>query len=571
MAKINHNNFLDTVNEVIGNAKKQQIVHLYAEDSKFKKGYLKINGKTLYHFGTTSYLALDQDRRLKDSAIEAKNNYGTQFPLSKTYISHPLYAELETLIEQMYGLPVIITKNSTLGHISVIPSAVDDNDGVILDHQVHWSVQNAAQMLKLRGIPVLMIRHNNIDMLEVRIKELYDTCDKIWYMADGVYSMFGDYAPLEDLISLSEKYSKLHLYFDDVHGMSWAGKHGSGYVLSVLKELPERCLLFGTLSKSFGASGAALVCKNEKLRTKIRNFGGPLTFSAQLEPASVAAAIASAKIHLSDEIYEIQKDLQVRISHFNSLLEKTDLPLVHKNQSPVFYIGTGLPVTGYNFVKRLFKEGFFVNLGLFPAVPVINTGVRITISRNNQLKDIKVLTEAMCHHFPLALQETNTTDSQVRRLFKLHGRDEKLQTLSNDELHVQYENTISNIERNLWDTYMGKQSVFDWEGLRFLEEIFQNNAETENNWEFHYIIIRDQSKIPVLMTFLTRALWKQDMLAPESVSVLMEDKRKNDKYYMSDYVLSLGSLMTEGNHLFVDSKKASLKDAILLLLDKINE
>src|SRR5690606_33136912 len=145
---------------------------------------------------------------------------------------------------------------------------------------------------------------------------------------------------------------KLHLYFDDVHGMSWAGKNGTGYVMSVLNKIPNNCLVFGTLSKSFGAGGAVLACPNVKLRDKIKNFGGPLTFSAQLDPASVAAATASAKIHLSNEIYELQTDLKVRIEHFNALLKETTLPLVDANKSPVFYIGTGIPETGYNFVKR---------------------------------------------------------------------------------------------------------------------------------------------------------------------------------------------------------------------------
>src|SRR5690606_12520316 len=156
----------------------------------------------------------------------------------------------------------------------------------------------------------------------------------------------------------------------------------------------ENILLFTTLSKTFGASGAVLVCPNKKFHQTIKNFGGPLTFSAQLEPASVAAAIASADIHLSEEIYTLQDQLSQRIAYFNKLLDKTQLPLVDRNESPVFYIGTGMPATGYNFVKRLMNDGLFVNLGLFPAVPVKNTGVRITIARHNQHEDMEQLVAA---------------------------------------------------------------------------------------------------------------------------------------------------------------------------------
>src|SRR5690606_19292139 len=395
MAKIKHNNFLDTVDEVFSAAKQQGVLHLYAEDEIFDGRKIRVNNKDLYHFGTTGYLGLEQDQRLKKAAIAAIIKYGTQFPLSKTYISNPLYRSLEEKVSKMYGAPIIITKNSTLGHLGVIPSAVEDSDAIVLDHQVHWSVQSAAKVLKTRSVPIEMIRHNRLDMLEDKIKSLSSKHKRIWYMADGVYSMYGDVSPVTDLMELSQTYPQLHLYFDDVHGMSWAGKNGTGYVLDQIKELPENVLLFGTLSKTFGASGAVLVCTHKERYHKIKNFGGPLTFSAQLEPASVAAAIASAEIHLSPEIYTLQNELLERIELFNSLLAKTNLPLIRQNNSPVFYIGSGMPITGYNFVNRLMKEGFFVNLGIFPAVPIKNTGVRITISRHNRPKEIHALAQAM--------------------------------------------------------------------------------------------------------------------------------------------------------------------------------
>ena len=149
MAKIKHNNFIDTVDEVLSGAKKEGVLHLYAENKVLTGRTIQIKGKEMFHFGTTGYLGLEQDNRLKEAAIQAIRDYGTQFPLSKSYISHPLYGELESKLEQMYGIPPIITKNSTMGHLAVIPTLIRDEDAVIMDHQVHWSVQNACQLLKL--------------------------------------------------------------------------------------------------------------------------------------------------------------------------------------------------------------------------------------------------------------------------------------------------------------------------------------------------------------------------------------------------------------------------------------
>ncbi len=571
MAKIKHHNFLNTVHEVFTDAKQAGVLHLYAGGKSFSGRMIEVGGRALYHFGTTGYLGLEQDSRLKEAAMNAIEKYGTQFPLSKSYISNPLYKELEDYIREMYGQPIVITKNSTLGHLGVIPSAVDDNDVIILDHQVHWSVQNAAKMLKTRSVPIEMIRHNNLEMLEEKIKKYQHSKRHIWYMADGIYSMYGDYAPVTELMALSEKYPQLHFYFDDVHGMSWVGKNGTGYVLDQLGELPQNVLLFGTLSKTFGASGAVLVCSNPQLYDKIRTFGGPLTFSAQLEPASVAAAMASAQIHLSPEIYDLQQELRERIDYFNACLSSTELPLIDQNESPVFYIGTGMPKTGYNFVNRLMREGFYVNLGIFPAVPVKNTGVRITISRHNQKEEIKGLVEAMVYHFPLALEDTQTNLERVFHAFKLlHNIQVKSQMSS--ELTIEIFDTIEQVGHTQWNRYLGGQGVYDWEGLKFLEEAFQGNPQKEHNWSFRYVIIKDSEGVPLLMTFLTGSLWKDDMLAQAKISAAIEQERKEKPYHLTSMVLSLGCLFTEGDHLYWDKSHelgGAARDGLLELMEKM--
>ncbi|WP_310555178.1 aminotransferase class I/II-fold pyridoxal phosphate-dependent enzyme [Flavobacterium sp.] len=572
MAKIKHNNFIDTVDEVLSGAKKEGILHLYAEDKILTGRTIQIKGKEMFHFGTTGYLGLEQDDRIKEAAIQAIRDYGTQFPLSKSYISHPLYSELESKIEQMYGIPPIITKNSTLGHLAVIPTLIRDEDAVVMDHQVHWSVQNACQLLKLRGIPVEMIRHGNLDMLEEKIKKLSSKCNKIWYMADGVYSMFGDYAQISEILDLTKKYPKLNLYFDDVHGMSWKGKNGTGFIFDAIKELPENIVVVSTLSKTFGASGATFFCKNQKLRDKIKNFGGPLTFSAQLEPASVAAAIASADIHLSPEITILQQDLADKIAYFNQLLTNGNLPIISKNDSPVFFLGMGTPITAYNFLHRLFNEGFFLNLGIYPAVPIKNTGIRITLSAHNLKQDIKALAEAMEHHFPKALEETNNSEYKIRKAFGIHAeKPEMISEPPMQELSIVEKISINEIVKSDWNHYIGKQNIFDWEGMMYLENTFKHHPDPTNQWDFYYYTVKDSGGKIILMTFCTYGLWKDDMLATESVSLQLEEIRKTNPLYLTSKVLGMGSLFTEGKHCYINQEHPLAETALKLLLDKLEE
>lgn len=573
MAKIKHNNFIDTVSEISQNAKDKGIMQLYTEDEAFDGRHIVINGKTLCHFGTTGYMGLEQDYRLKQAAVDAIWKYGTQFPLSKTYVSFVIYKELEDKLQQMYGVPVVVTKNSTLGHLGVIPTIVRDEDGVILDHQVHWSVQNAAQMLKNRGVSLEMIKHNDLNMLEDKIRELSSKCTKIWYFADGIYSMFGDVAPIPELKELMNKYPQLNLYFDDVHGQSWIGKHGTGYVFSQFDPLPENVVIFCTLSKSFGASGGMMVTSNTEYYRKVKNFGGPLTFSAQLEPASVAAASAAASIHLSDDIYLYQSELADKIAYCNELLAKTDLPLVDKNYCPVFYIGTGAPANGYNFIKKMIDNGYFVNMGIFPAVPVKKTGARFTISRHNTKEDIQGLVETMVEHYPLTMKEEGYSNNLVRKIFNLPLIEEKVAVdpIEASKLTLELNTSIAQLDENTWNRLMGGTSVFDYQGLQFLEKTFTNNTKTEHNWKFIYITVKDESGQPVLMTYLTLSLWKEDMLAPAAVSQNLETRRKDNPYYLSSHVLAIGSLFTEGDQLYLDRHHQDWKEALALLLRKIEE
>ena len=575
MAKSKHNNLFDTIGDYILNAKKEQLVHLYAEGTFFDGRHIQINGKKLYHFGTTGYLGLEQDQRLKDAAIDAIQRYGTQFPLSKTYVSFVIYKELEECLQKIYRGPIVVTKNSSLAHIGVIPTVVRDEDAFILDQQVHASVQNASQLLKPRGIPVPLIRHNDISMLEDTIKRLRNKHQKIWYAADGVYSMYGDVVPLDQLLPLMDKYPQLHLYIDDVHGMSWAGKHGAGYVMSQIGELRERMILIGTLSKSFGASGSVVAFGDAHLYEAFRIFGGPQTFSAQLEPSSVAAALASAKIHLSDEIYTLQQDLGEKVRYCNELIRQTDLPLIQENVCPVHFIGTALPAVGYNFARRLMNDGFYINVATFPVVPVKNTGIRFTISRHNQKEEIKALVEAMDFHYPRALEEENYSMNQVRTTFKLPLLDREgtaaQPKIRPAKLRLQLTTSIAEVDADEWNSLFGERGIYDWEGLRFMEDVFSSCEDKKQNWKFIYLLIRDENAQPVLATFFTVTLWKDDLLAPAAVSEQVETRRKErqDPYFMTSYVLGMGSALTDGDHLYLNKNHPEYLEALKLLSTQV--
>lgn len=423
--KSKHEQILDIVDQVLTASNELGITQVATEDEELDGRHIRINGKDMLNFGSCSYLGLELDPRLKAGAIEATQRYGTQFSSSRAYVSVGLYTELESLFTKMFNQPVIMCPSVTLAHLSNIPVLIGDHDAVILDAQVHECVQTAVQLLKPRNITVEMIRHNRMDALEDKIKSLKDKHKKIWYLADGVYSMYGDFAPLPELVKLMDTYDQFHLYIDDAHGMSWAGKNGTGYVLSQIDFHPKMFLVTST-NKSFAAAGGLLVFPDKESRKRVRNCGKTLIFSGPIQPPMLGAAIASAKIHLSNEIYTLQKQLQESIRFFNATAKMYDLPLIAECTSPINFIGVGKPSVGYSMVKRLMNLGYFVNLSVYPSVSYNHTGIRIPINLHHTKEDIENVIKTIADQLPLALTDAGSSIKEIHKAFKLNNTTGKL-------------------------------------------------------------------------------------------------------------------------------------------------
>ena len=218
---------IDTLNQIIEDGFQRKLVHNFTSaDTTIPDSSVVIEEHEMINFGSCSYLGLEKHPKLKNGVIDAVTKYGTQFSSSRTYLSHALYQELEGLLGNMFDRPVIVTASTTLGHLATIPVVVGPNDAIVLDLQVHSSIQMTVQQLKAKKIPVHIIKHNCMESLESKIQKLYNKHEKIWYFADGVYSMYGDYAPFEELDNLLVKYDKFNLYIDDAHGMGWSGENG---------------------------------------------------------------------------------------------------------------------------------------------------------------------------------------------------------------------------------------------------------------------------------------------------------------------------------------------------------
>ena len=530
------------------------------------------------NFGSYSYVGLETDQRLKDAAIKGIQQYGIQYPSSRAYVSSSIYTELEELVHKMFNAPIVLATSLSIGHHGVMPVIIEEGDAIILDQQVHSSVQDAARKVQLNGVSLTIVRHNHLEDLKKKIEELSDRHQKIWYMCDGVYSMYGDVAPIKELIQLANHYKQLYLYIDDAHGMSSFGKNGTGFILNQTELHPKMVLSTG-MAKAFGTMGAIFVIPDKELATKVRNCAGPLIFSGQQATSILSASTASAKIHLSEEITVRQEFLAEKINYCHRLLRKHNLPDISDPCTPIFFVGLGMMSVAMNLVKRMIDEGFYVNIAIFPAVPETCSGIRFTITLHQTLEDIENLVTALAKHFPLALKEEGRTIKDIKRAFRkvtdldylTDQEEENGSLLSQHNYKIQQEKSIRNINQALWNKLLGNRGEFTWNNLLLLEETFRDNPEEQHNWEFQYYVISDENDKPLLATFFTVALSKDDMLAPVSVSENIELIRTKEPHYLTSKSMIMGSSVTSGNHLYLDRSYSKWKEVLMLLLDKVME
>ncbi|WP_394829255.1 aminotransferase class I/II-fold pyridoxal phosphate-dependent enzyme [Pendulispora albinea] len=363
-----------------------------ADDAAYAGRHVQVDGVELLNFGGCSYLGLEQRTELRDGAIAAIRRYGTQFSFSRAYVQSPLYQQLEAALDAMTGGFALVAPSTTLAHIAALPVLVQPGDAVLVDLLTHASVHVASGLLG--STPVTSVPHNDIDRLDHKIARLANKYRRIWLLLDGLYSMHGDFAPLEPLRALMQKHPALHLYMDDAHATSWLGKHGRGWVLDNLSER-DRVVVALSLNKAFSAGGSALILPTAQARATVRRCGGPMLFSGPVPPPMLGAAVASAELHLRPEFSDLQRDVMERIDLVLALAEQLGVHFVTEERSPIFFVHCGHLGAMVHLTRALRTRGIYVSPCPFPSVPTGQEGIRFTVSRHNTEEDIRYLMEAL--------------------------------------------------------------------------------------------------------------------------------------------------------------------------------
>ncbi|MBV9774119.1 MAG: GNAT family N-acetyltransferase, partial [Gemmatimonadetes bacterium] len=578
-------------------ARRRGVLFQVCEDETLRGRTVRIGGRELCSFSSCSYLGLEFHPALVEGVIDATRRFGTQFSSSRGYLSAPPYRELEELLSELFGGHALISSSTSMGHQMVLPVIATERDAIVVDNQAHRSLQIAATLAQASGATVETVRHRELDgkALET-VERLARRHRTVYFACDGVYSMYGDCAPFGLLQQVLDVAPNVRIYVDDAHGMSWAGKHGRGYFLSRMP-LDERVVLGTSLVKAFAAGGGCFVFSSEEERERVRICGGPYVFSGPLQPPMMGAALASARLHLSGELEGLQRVYRERVDLCNVLLAEHGLPLLSRNDGPIFFLPLGRAEAAMSVAERMMDEGYYVTISTYPSVPTRRAGIRLTLTSLHTPGEVRGVVEALARHVPRALEEHGVTAGELDALFhdavpresrgfparEADGGIGRLRIAIYRERpaaeartalpagwKVEVRRTVRDLDAAEWDRCMAGHGASSWAALRTAEELFRDQPRREHRWEWRYLTVRDEAGAPRAATYFVRALHKDDMFSQERVSREVERLRGDDPYLLTSEVLMQGSLLSEGNHLFLD-RTGPWREALAALVEAMLE
>jgi 7-keto-8-aminopelargonate synthetase-like enzyme len=298
-------------------ANDNKVAFASADPVPFDGRTISLGGRSLLNFANCCYLGFETDPRVTQAAMDATARYGMLMSNSRAYFSSPLYIELEELLNEMMPGHVVVFPTTTLGHCSNLPVLIDREDLIICDTHAHNSIQMAAKLCVAEGVELARLPHNDMSALEEFVSKPEHEGRRLWFLGDGIYSMQGEFLDLDNLVQTLNRHPNLYAYIDDAHGFGWSGKNGAGFVLGGGSSHPQ---LITTVSmcKSFGSFGGVAVFPDESLADRLRHVGQTQVFSSPLPTAVLGASVASAKIHLSDQLPSYQAELEEKIRYFRS-------------------------------------------------------------------------------------------------------------------------------------------------------------------------------------------------------------------------------------------------------------
>jgi glycine C-acetyltransferase len=343
--------------------------------------WLVVDGRKVLNFCSNNYLGFANHPRLLDAAVEAMKDYGLGPAAVRTIAgTMNLHLHLEERLAAFKGVESAITFQSGFtANLATIPALVGKGDAIFSDELNHASIIDGC---RLSGAKIFRYAHcNTADLQQVLEKNRADF-NRAMVITDGVFSMDGDIAPLDEILEVSRQYDTV-LMVDDAHGEGVLGKGGRG-IVDHFGLHGKVDVEVGTLSKAFGVVGG-VVAGDPLVVEWLQQRGRPFLFSSAMTVPDVAACLAAVDIleestELVDQLWENTRYFkdEMRRLGFDTGLSATPITPVMLGEAPL----------AQRFSRELFEKGVFAMAIGYPTVPQGKARIRVMISAAHRKDDL---------------------------------------------------------------------------------------------------------------------------------------------------------------------------------------
>ena len=343
---------------------------------------IKVNaGSDVLNFCANNYLGLSDNPRLIEAAKRAMDSRG--FGMSSVRFicgCQDIHKELEKAISDYFGTEDTILYAACFdANGGVFEPLLTEQDAIISDALNHASIIDGVRLSK-----AVRYRYANADMeaLEDCLKRAQAQRFRV-ICTDGVFSMDGNAAPLDEICRLARQYDAL-VMVDECHSAGVLGATGRG--ITELYDLRgEVDILTGTLGKAFGGAVGGFTTGRREIIDMLRQRSRPYLFSNSLPPAVVGAGIELFKI--LGQSNELHDRLVANVEHFRAGMMAAGFD-IKPTQSAICAVMLYDAKLSQDFAARLQEEGVFVTGFYYPVVPKGQARIRVQVSAGHTVEQL---------------------------------------------------------------------------------------------------------------------------------------------------------------------------------------
>jgi 8-amino-7-oxononanoate synthase len=351
---------------------------------------IQCDGRELLSFCSNDYLGLANEPRVAEAMREGTRRYGVGSGAAHLISGHSAahHALEEELAELLGAQRALLFSTGYMANVGVLSALLGRGDTLLQDKLNHASLIDGATLC---GAKLKRYRHADMDGLGRMLASVLDGAEGNCLVAsDGVFSMDGDVAPLDEMAGLAGQHDAA-LMVDDAHGFGVLGERGRGSVAAAGLGFDEVPIYMATLGKALGTAGAFVAGSETLIETLIQRARSYVYTTAM--PAALAEA-TRASLRIAAEEQWRRDHLQALVQRFREGAQSLGLQLM-ASRTPIQPIVLGEAETALAWSNALLEQGILVTPIRPPTVPQGSARLRVTFSAAHELAQVDRLLDTL--------------------------------------------------------------------------------------------------------------------------------------------------------------------------------